>query len=143
MSLVRITLRCAALAFALASALSLAMEVQRTGGPFVPTPQAVVDAMLDVAKVGPQDFVVDLGSGDGRIVLTAAERYKAHGLGIDIDPELVRKSNAMAEERGLASRVSFREEDVMQARIDEATVVTLYLLPGMMQLLQWKFTKEL
>src|SRR4051794_33067626 len=101
MSLSRITSRCAALAstFAFASTLSLAADVPRTGGPYVPTPQAVVDAMLEVAKVGPQDFVVDLGSGDGRIVLTAAQRYKAMGLGIDIDPELVKQSNATAEER--------------------------------------------
>lgn len=120
-----------------------AMEVQRTGGPYVPTPQAVVDAMLEFAKVGPNDFVVDLGSGDGRIVLTAAQRFKARGLGVDIDPELVKQSNATARERGLQERVSFREQDVLQARIEDATVVTLYLLPGMMQQLQAKFTKEL
>src|SRR4051812_408886 len=117
MSLHRLSLRCAVLAFAFVCTLSVAMDVQRTGGPFVPTPQAVVDMMLDVAKVGPQDFVVDLGSGDARIVLTAAQRYNARGLGIDIDPELVRKSNQTAEERGLASRVTFREQDVLQARV--------------------------
>jgi hypothetical protein len=120
-----------------------AVEVARTGGPYVPTPQVVVDAMLDMAQVGPKDFVVDLGSGDGRIVLTAAQRYNARGLGLDIDPELVKQSNATAAQRGLATRVSFREQDVLQARIDEATVVTLYLLPGLMQQLQSKFTKEL
>jgi hypothetical protein len=120
-----------------------ATEIPRTGGPYVPTPQAVVDAMLELAQVGPGDFVVDLGSGDGRIVLTAAQRYKARGLGVDIDPELVKQSNATARERGLQERVSFREQDVLQARIDDATVVTLYLLPGMMQQLQAKFTKEL
>jgi hypothetical protein len=120
-----------------------AVEVARTGGPFVPTPQVVVDAMLEVAQVGPRDFVIDLGSGDGRIVLTAAQRYKARGLGLDIDPDLVKQSNATAAERGLATRVTFREQDVLQARIDEATVVTLYLLPGLMQQLQSKFTKEL
>jgi hypothetical protein len=117
--------------------------VERTGGPFVPTPQAVVDAMLEVAQVGPNDFVVDLGSGDGRIVLTAAQRYKARGLGIDIDPELVQQSNAEAQKRGLAGRVAFRQQDVLQATIAEASVVTLYLLPGLMQQLQAKFIKEL
>jgi hypothetical protein len=126
----------------LASA-ALAADVERTGGPFVPTPQAVVDAMLDLAKVGPRDFVVDLGSGDGRIVLTAAQRYNARGFGIEIDPELVQQSNAEAQRRGLAERASFREQDVLQARIDDASVVTLYLLPGMMQSLQAKFLREL
>jgi hypothetical protein len=120
-----------------------AADVERTGGPYVPTPQMVVDAMLDLAKVGPRDFVVDLGSGDGRIVLTAAQRYSARGLGIDIDPELIQQSNAEAQRRGLADRVSFKEQDVLQAQIGDATVLTLYLLPGMMQSLQEKFIREL
>ena len=124
-------------------ALASASDIERTGGPYVPTPQAVVDAMLEVAKVGPADFVIDLGSGDGRIVLTAAQRFKARGFGVDIDKELVEQSNAEAQRRGLAERVSFRQQDVMQARIGDATVITLYLLPGMMQALQWKFVREL
>jgi 16S rRNA G966 N2-methylase RsmD len=118
-------------------------DVERTGGPYVPTPQAVVDAMLQLAKVGARDFVIDLGSGDGRIVLTAAQRYSARGLGVDIDPELVQQSNTEAQRRGLADRVSFREQDVLQASIEEATVLTLYLLPGMMQSLQKKLMREL
>lgn len=117
--------------------------VERTGGPYVPTPQVVVDAMLEIAKVGPKDFVVDLGSGDGRIVLTAAQRYGARGLGLDIDPELVEGSNAEAKKRGLADKVTFRTQDVLKARLDDATVVTLYLLPGLMQHLQSKLAKEL
>ena len=125
------------------SGVAVAAEPERTGGPYVPTPQTVVDAMLEVAGVGPGDFVVDLGSGDGRIVLTAAQRYKARGLGVDIDPELVEMSNAEARKRGLSERVAFREQDVLKARIDQATVVTLYLLPGMMQQLQQKFASEL
>lgn len=120
-----------------------AADVERTGGPYVPTPQTVVEAMLDFAKVGPHDFLVDLGSGDGRIVLTAAERYKARGVGVEIDPELVASSNEEAQKRGISERASFREEDVLKAKIDEATVVTLYLLPGMMQQLQAKFFSEL
>ena len=135
--------RSAALAIVFVSAGAPAADIERTGGPYVPTPQAVVDAMLEVAKVGPDDFVVDLGSGDGRIVLTAAQRFRARGFGVDIDQELVDQSNAEAQRRGLAERVSFRQQDVMQARIDEATVVTLYLLPGLMQMLQSKFVKEL
>ncbi|MEN3353018.1 MAG: hypothetical protein V7640_1176 [Betaproteobacteria bacterium] len=130
------------LLFSLSTSLSAA-DVERTGGPYVPTPQMVVDAMLELAKVGPRDFVVDLGSGDGRIVLTAAQRYSARGLGIDIDPELIQQSNAEAQRRGLADRVSFKEQDVLQAHIEDATVLTLYLLPGMMQNLQEKFIREL
>lgn len=118
-------------------------DVERTGGPYVPTPQAVVDAMLDFAEVGPRDFVIDLGSGDGRIVLTAAERYQARGVGIEIDPELVETSNAEAKKRGLDGRASFLQGDVLKAAIDEATVVTLYLLPGMMRQLEAKFSREL
>ena len=103
--------RFAALLLAMLSADVAAVDVERTGGPYVPTPQAVVDAMLELAKVGPRDFVIDLGSGDGRIVLTAAQRYSARGLGVDIDPELVDQSNAEAQRRGLADRVSFRQQD--------------------------------
>ena len=127
----------------LASSTTQAVDVERTGGPYVPTPQAVVDAMLELANVGPSDFVIDLGSGDGRIVLTAAQRHKARGLGIDIDPDLVAQSNAEANKRGIADRVSFQQLDVMKAQIESATVLTLYLLPGMMQSLQAKFLREL
>lgn len=129
--------------FALLVGFAWSAEPDRTGGPYVPTPQAVVDAMLQVAEVKQSDFVVDLGSGDGRIVLTAAQRYQARGLGIEIDPELVERSNAEAQRRGLGERVQFREQDVLKARIEDATVVTLYLLPGMMQQLQTKFAREL
>jgi hypothetical protein len=120
-----------------------AADVERTGGPYVPTPQAVVDAMLELAKVGPRDFVIDLGSGDGRIVLTAAQRYSARGVGFDIDPDLVEQSNNEAQKRGVAGRARFVQEDVLKARIDEATVLTLYLLPGMMHTLQAKLIREL
>ena len=134
---------CVCLIFALFACGVSAAEIERTGGPYVPTPQVVVDAMLELANVGPRDFVVDLGSGDGRIVLTAAQKYSARGFGVDIDPELVEQSNAEAERRGLATRASFREQDVLQTPISEASVVTLYLLPGMMQSLQTKFLREL
>lgn len=130
------------LLLAIASSVSAA-DVERTGGPYVPTPQVVVDAMLDFAMVGPSDFLVDLGSGDGRIVLTAAERYKARGVGVEIDPELVASSNEEAKKRGISARATFREEDVLKTKINEATVVTLYLLPGMMQQLQARFFSEL
>jgi hypothetical protein len=119
------------------------IELQRTGGPYVPTPQVVVDEMLRMAKVGSDDFVVDLGSGDGIIVLTAAQRLKARGFGVDIDPELVELSNGEAKKRGVADRAAFHVMDVFKADISKATVVTLYLLPGMMANLQPKIFGEL
>ena len=119
------------------------IELQRTGGPYVPTPQIVVDEMLRMAKVGADDFVVDLGSGDGIIVLTAATRLKARGFGVDIDPELVQLSNSEAKKRGVADRASFHVMDVFKADISKATVVTLYLLPGMMVNLRPKILAEL
>ena len=119
------------------------IDSKRTGGPYVPTPQVVVDEMLRIGKVGPNDFVVDLGSGDGVIVLTAAQMLKARGFGVDIDPELVKRSNDEAKKRGVADRASFRVQDVFKADIGKATVVTLYLLPGMMINLQPKILSEL
>lgn len=119
------------------------IERKRTGGPYVPTPQVVVDEMLRIARVGKDDFVVDLGSGDGIIVLTAAQRFKARGLGVDIDPELVQLANNNARRLGVADRASFHVTDVFKADISKATVVTLYLLPGMMSDLMPKIFTEL
>jgi len=119
------------------------VDEKRTGGPYVPTPQVVVDEMLKIGRVGPGDFVVDLGSGDGVIVLTAATRLKASGFGVDIDPELVKLSNGEAKKRGVADRAAFYVQDVFKADISKATVVTLYLLPGMMINLRPKILKEL
>jgi hypothetical protein len=118
------------------------IEVQRTGGPYVPTPQVVVDEMLRMGKVGANDFLVDLGSGDGIIVLTAAQKLKARGFGVDIDPELVKLSNAEAKKRGVADRASFHVQDVHKTDLTKATVVTLYLLPGMMMDLRSKIFGE-
>ena len=119
------------------------VDSKRTGGPYVPTPQVVVDEMLRMAKVGAGDFVIDLGSGDGILVLTAAQKHKARGFGVDIDPELVKLSNNEAKKRGIADRVSFQVQDVFKADIRNATVVTLYLLPGMMINLRPKIFGEL
>jgi hypothetical protein len=118
-------------------------EPERTGGPYVPTPQVVVDQMLRMAQVGANDYVIDLGSGDGIIVLTAATQFKARGFGVDIDPELVRLSNAEAKKRGVADRASFHVQDVFKADLGRATVLTLYLLPSMMTSLQSKIFNEL
>jgi SAM-dependent methyltransferase len=118
-------------------------EPDRSGGPFVPTPPAVVDAMLKLAGVGPRDHVVDLGSGDGRIVLAAATRYKASGTGVEIDEELVEQANAAARKQGVADRARFVRQDVREADLSRATVLTLYLLPGMMTTLRDKLLAEL
>ncbi|MEN3353014.1 MAG: hypothetical protein V7640_1172 [Betaproteobacteria bacterium] len=117
-------------------------ELERTGGPFVPTPQVVVDQMLRMANVGPKDFVVDLGSGDGVIVLTAASQLKASGYGVDIDPALVKYANAEAKRLGITERASFLVQDVFKADLTRATVITLYLLPSMMANLRPKIFLE-
>jgi hypothetical protein len=117
-------------------------EPERTGGPYVPTPKIVVDEMLRMGKVGAKDFVMDLGSGDGIIVLTAARELKARGMGLDIDPELVKQSNAEAKRLGIADRASFQVQDVFKADLSKASVITLYLLPSMMMNLRSKIFLE-
>jgi SAM-dependent methyltransferase len=96
--------------------------------PYVPTPQDVVDRMLSVANVTSGDIVYDLGCGDGRIVITAARKYGAHGVGIDIDPERIAESRGNARSAGVASLVEFRQGDILDADVSQATVVTLYLV---------------
>jgi SAM-dependent methyltransferase len=97
--------------------------------PYVATSYQVVDAMLAMAEVGPDDYVVDLGSGDGRILIAAARSHGARGLGVDIDPKRIRESTANARAAGVAHRVTFRREDLFETEIEEADVLTLYLLP--------------
>ncbi len=97
--------------------------------PYVPTRPEVVDRMLELADVGPDDFVFDLGSGDGRIVIRAAQRFGARGRGLELDPLLVIESRAAAAAAGVAARVEFIEGDLFEAELGEATAVTLYLLP--------------
>jgi hypothetical protein len=127
----------------LCAAIAGADENLQTGGPYVPTPHDVVDAMLKLAGVGPRDVVVDLGSGDGRIVLAAVQNYQAQGVGVDIDRDLVDEANAAARGLGLAGRARFLQQDVMDADVREATVLTLYLLPEMMKSLRSKLLQEL
>lgn len=98
---------------------------------FLPTPQNVVEAMLDFVNVGPGDVVYDLGSGDGRIPITAAVKYGARGVGIEIDPALVRLAEENARRAGVADRVHFVVGDLFDADIRDATVVALFLMPGM------------
>lgn len=96
--------------------------------PFLVTPHEIVEQMLRLARVGPDDVVYDLGSGDGRVVIAAARDFRARqAVGIEIDPALVTRSREYARRAGVADRVSFREQDLFQADLSTATVVTLYL----------------
>lgn len=117
-------------ALAMASLLALPAGAQDYGEPpYVQTPQNVLDKMLEVAKVGPKDYVIDLGSGDGRMVITAATRHGARGFGVDLDPRLVQLSNRLAAKAGVADRAVFYERDIYQTDLSPASVVTMYLLP--------------
>ncbi|MEH2106822.1 class I SAM-dependent methyltransferase [Nostoc sp.] len=111
--------------------------------PYVPTPQPVVDAMLQVAKVGKNDVLYDLGSGDGRIVNTAAQKFGTRGVGIDINPERIQEANENAKKAGVTDRVKFVQQDLFTTDFSEATVVTLYLLPEVNAKLRPKLLKEL
>ena len=110
---------------------------------FVPTPNEVVDRMLELAEVGPKDTVFDLGCGDGRIVITAAQRHGARGVGIDIDPQRIGEATANAQKAGVTDRVRFVEADLFEANISDATVVTLYLLTRLNAKLRPKLQSEL
>jgi len=110
---------------------------------FVPTPQEVVDAMLKLAKVTKDDVIYDLGSGDGRIPITAAKTYGARGVGIDIDPQRIKEATENLKTAGVADRVKFLNQDLFATDISEATVVTLYLLPSLNVKLIPKLNKEL
>ena len=115
-----------------ASAVSIAAMAQTAPDldvPYVTTPQRVVDAMLALAQVRASDFVLDLGSGDGRIVITAAKEKGARGLGVEIDPKLVTLSNEKAKEAGVADRARFVEKDLFETDLTQASVITMYLLP--------------
>src|SRR6478735_12369183 len=99
--------------------------------PYVPTPQSVVDEMLSLANVKKGDVLYDLGSGDGRIPVTAAKRFGVRAVGIDIDPQRIAEANENARRNGVTGLVEFRQQDLFKADIREATVVTLYLLPDL------------
>ena len=133
--------RCFPIVLLLLSTPSFGQELSKL--PYVPTPQIVVDEMLKLANVTAKDFVVDLGSGDGRMIITAARNFKASGLGVDIDPKLVELSNKEAKATGVADRAKFIEQDMFKADIGKATVVTLYVLPDFMEKLRPKLLSEL
>lgn len=111
--------------------------------PFVPTPQSVVDRMLVLAKVQPGDVLYDLGSGDGRIVITAAKRYGATGVGIDLDPQRIREAKENAREAGVAGKVDFVNADLFKTDLSKADVVTLYLLNSVNRDLRPQLWKQL
>lgn len=98
--------------------------------PFVPSPQVVVDEMLRVADVKSNDFVIDLGSGDGRILITAAKKFGARGFGVDLDENLIFQSEENARQAGVTERVQFLRQDLFKTDFSKATVITMYLLPG-------------
>lgn len=132
-------LRAAAVAIGLACAASLAWlqpvaapggaAAQRLDVPYEPSPDAVVRAMLDVAQVGPNDVVYDLGSGDGRVVIAAARLYGARGVGVDLDPQRIAEAQENARRAGVTDRVTFIQGDLFKADLTPATVITMFLWP--------------
>jgi hypothetical protein len=140
MKAIRILLAAAALA---AGAAAANTHEPVNAGPYVPSPQSVVADMLKLAEVGPRDFVIDLGSGDGRIVLTAAKVFGASGFGVEIQDKLVQLSNEAARKEGVADRVKFVTRDLFMTDISKATVLTMYLLPNTVNMLKDKLLKEL
>ena len=96
---------------------------------YIPSTQDIVEVMLALADVRPEDVIYDLGCGDGRIVITAAQRYRTRGVGIDIDPDRIEQATAAAQQAGVSDRVTFLQQDLFTTDFHEATVVSLYLLP--------------
>jgi hypothetical protein len=111
--------------------------------PYVPTDEKIVDEMLKVARVGKNDVLYDLGSGDGRIPITAARRWGTRGVGVDIDPARIKEARENATRAGVADRVTFMQQDLFETDIKEATVVTLYLLPDVNLRLRPKLLADL
>ena len=115
----------------------------KDAGPYVPSPQSVVADMLREAGVTERDFLIDLGSGDGRIVLTAAKVFGARGFGVEIKEDLVKRANEAAAKEGVAERVKFIKADLFKTDISQATIITMYLLPDTVNMLKEKFLTEL
>jgi cyclopropane fatty-acyl-phospholipid synthase-like methyltransferase len=130
-------------AAAAAPAAQQAKPVRAPDVPYVPTPMPVVEAMLNMANVTSSDVVYDLGCGDGRIPIMAAQKYGARGVGIDIDPQRIAEANENAKAAGVTGRVKFLVQDLFTSDFSEATVVTLYLLPSVNEKLLPRLQKEL
>lgn len=134
---------CLTVALVFAAGAQAQTELRTPDVIFVPTPPEVVEAMLNVAQVKSGDVIYDLGSGDGRIPIAAAQKYGARGVGIDIDPQRIKEANENARKAGVTDKVKFLNEDLFQANISEATVVTLYLLNSLNEKLRPKLLREL
>lgn len=132
----------ATLAFTITASAALG-QVKGLDIHYVPTPPEVVDAMLSLGRVTAADVVYDLGSGDGRIPIEAARRHGARGVGIELDPKLVRLAKAGARQAGVQRQVRFTRADIFKADLSEATVVTLYLSPSINLRLRDKLRREL
>jgi hypothetical protein len=137
MSIARVATGLAFLAASLIAAGTWAQEGQGDVV-YVPTPQVAVDEMLKMAKVGPSDYLIDLGSGDGRIVITAAKKHGARGFGVDLDTYLLKVANGNAQKEGVADRAQFFEQNLFETDLSKATVVSTYLLPEMNEKLRPK-----
>jgi hypothetical protein len=133
----------AVFAFSVRALLPCDAFAQAADVPYVPTPMIVVEAMLNIANVGPNDFVIDLGSGDGRIVITAAKKYGARGFGVDLDGALVSQARRDAARQGVADRVEFHARNLFITDIDKATVLTSYLFPRVNMQLRPRIFSEL
>jgi cyclopropane fatty-acyl-phospholipid synthase-like methyltransferase len=138
-----VTCRLAALALAILSVTASGQDRRTPDIHFVGTPPEVVNAMLELAGTSSSDVVYDLGSGDGRIVIAAAEKYGARGVGIEIDPALVAKARKNAEQAGVTDRVTFIEGNLFDADLSDATIVTLFLSFSTNRRLQSKLMTEL
>jgi precorrin-6B methylase 2 len=121
----------------------IAEEAPKLDVPFVPTPQETVDRMLAMAKVGPNDYLIDLGSGDGRIPITAAKKFGIKAMGVDLNPVRIAESNDNAKKEGVTDKVEFKQGDLFQQDISKATVLTMYLLPDVNMKLRPKIWSDL
>ena len=131
------------LVVAVAGAQSPTAETKQLDVPYVPTHESLVNEMLRMAKVGKNDVLYDLGSGDGRIVITAARKFGTRGIGYDLDPDRIKEARENAERAGVTDRVRFEQQDIFTAKISDATVVTMYLLPDVNMRLRPKLLSEL
>ena len=120
-----------------------AQEPPKLDVPFVATPQETVDRMLSMAKVGPNDYLIDLGSGDGRIPIAAAKKFGTKAMGVDLNPVRIAESNANAKEAGVTDKVEFKQGDLFQQDISKASVLTMYLLPDINLKLRPKIWSDL
>jgi hypothetical protein len=119
----------AAASLALACVLPASADAADASVPYVPTPQVVVDRMLEIGKVSARDYLIDLGSGDGRIVVTAAKKYGARGFGVDLNPTRIAEANENAQKAGVTDKVAFHRRDLFETDLAQASIITMYLLP--------------